>query len=529
MDEAHRMRRKLMQNRIYEQPDYNNLMRFVIDISPKTKSLLLATATPVQMHPIEAWDLLFALSKGNDFVLGNEWSPWRQQPETTIKIVSGEEGLPEDNEWDWIRNPFPFSDENRDANLLRKNTFNKTDGVSVISGNDYEKITGVSETRYRNLKGVFVREYNPFIRYIIRRTRKYLEETINQATGESYLKKIKVELYGEKEEDALKMPHYFQVAYENADEFCKLLQARIKGGGFFKTMLLKRLGSSIYAGYKTVEKFLKRDAELEDEENEISDNEIDFFNFSSQELEKLRICMEALKQNIDEDPKYNEISRYLFEMDWFSHGCIIFSQYYDTAFWFAQKISKEKLSDKKVGFYVGGNKSGFFVDGKLEILSRDIIKEMVRKNEIKLLFGTDAASEGLNLQRLGTLINLDLPWNPTRLEQRKGRIQRIGQARDFVEILNLRYKDSIEDKVHDMLAERLKDIYDIFGQIPDVLEDVWINVVYGEIEKAKQLINEVKNTHPFDDKYNRIEDIDWESCEKVLSKNDINEVFKIGW
>ena len=44
---------------------------------------------------------------------------------------------------------------------------------------------------------------------------------------------------------------------------------------------------------------------------------------------------------------------------------------------------------------------------------------MVRRGELRLLLGTDAASEGLNLQRLGTLINLDLPWNPTRLEQRK--------------------------------------------------------------------------------------------------------------
>jgi superfamily II DNA/RNA helicase len=61
---------------------------------------------------------------------------------------------------------------------------------------------------------------------------------------------------------------------------------------------------------------------------------------------------------------------------------------------------------------------------------------MVRTSEIRLLLGTDAASKGLNLQRLGTLINLDLPWNPTRLEQRKGRIQRIGQLKDTVHVKN---------------------------------------------------------------------------------------------
>lgn len=48
------------------------------------------------------------------------------------------------------------------------------------------------------------------------------------------------------------------------------------------------------------------------------------------------------------------------------------------------------------------------------------------------MIGTYAASEGLNLQRLDTLINLDLFWNPTRLEQRKDRIQRIGPSRSTV-------------------------------------------------------------------------------------------------
>lgn len=61
------------------------------------------------------------------------------------------------------------------------------------------------------------------------------------------------------------------------------------------------------------------------------------------------------------------------------------------------------------------------------------------------MLGTDAASEGLNLQKLGTLINIDLPWNPTRLEQRKGRIQRIGQARSEVWIANLRYREGPGD------------------------------------------------------------------------------------
>ena len=82
----------------------------------------------------------------------------------------------------------------------------------------------------------------------------------------------------------------------------------------------------------------------------------------------------------------------------------------------------------------------------------------MHKGRVRLILGTDAASEGLNLQYLGTLINLDLPWNPSRLEQRKGRIQRIGQLRDTVDIYNMPYAGSVEDRVHQLLSDGLEDI-----------------------------------------------------------------------
>jgi hypothetical protein len=59
-----------------------------------------------------------------------------------------------------------------------------------------------------------------------------------------------------------------------------------------------------------------------------------------------------------------------------------------------------------------------------------------------------------------------------RAKQRKGRIQRIGQLNANVYIYNMRYKGSVEDRVHYLLSERLESIYSMFGQLPDVLEDV---------------------------------------------------------
>jgi superfamily II DNA/RNA helicase len=160
---------------------------------------------------------------------------------------------------------------------------------------------------------------------------------------------------------------------------------------------------------------------------------------------------------------------------------------------------------------------------------RDEIKAKVKHGEVRLLIGTDAASEGLNLQRLGTLINLDLPWNPTRLEQRKGRIQRIGQVRDEVYVCNLRYRGSVEDRVHQLLSSRLEYIFDLFGQIPDVLESLWIDVAQGEVEDAKRLIDGIQQTHPFDDRYAKVENLDWESCARVLSATEIRKVLAAGW
>jgi hypothetical protein len=158
-----------------------------------------------------------------------------------------------------------------------------------------------------------------------------------------------------------------------------------------------------------------------------------------------------------------------------------------------------------------------------------LIKTEVRRGKVRLILGTDAASEGLNLQRLGSLINLDLPWNPSRLEQRKGRIQRIGQVRDTIDIYNMRYADSVEDRVHQLLSDRLEDICNLFGQLPDILEDVWIDAALGEIERARQTIDSVPVKHPFEIRYHRIEKVNWEACAMVLNSADRKQYLSRGW
>ena len=183
-----------------------------------------------------------------------------------------------------------------------------------------------------------------------------------------------------------------------------------------------------------------------------------------------------------------------------------------------------------IGLYAGSNRSGLWRDGRFQRCDRNVLKDRVRSGDLKLLLGTDAASEGLNLQRLGTLINIDLPWNPTRLEQRKGRIQRIGQVRNEIWIANLRYRKSVEDRVHQMLANRLKAIHGLFGQIPDTLEDVWVQVALNDEQAANQLIDRTTATrNPFDAKYSKVVDADWETCVLVLNGFSMKELLPRRW
>nr|WP_309139784.1 helicase-related protein [Siccirubricoccus sp. G192] len=156
-----------------------------------------------------------------------------------------------------------------------------------------------------------------------------------------------------------------------------------------------------------------------------------------------------------------------------AHGCIIFSQYYDTAKWVADCVAAE-FPAIPVGLYAGAGRSGIYKDGQFASTDRNVIKTAVRNHELRLLVATDAACEGLNLQTLGTLVNIDLPWNPSKLEQRIGRIKRFGQVRDRVDMLSLVYEGSRDEVVYDRLSERMKDRFDIFGQLPDTLDDDWI-------------------------------------------------------
>jgi SNF2 family DNA or RNA helicase len=535
VDESHRARRKnLGPSHEGEKPDPNNLLGFLLEIAGNTKSLLLATATPVQLYPIEAYDLLSILTGGeNKSVLGNKFSKWRTNAFESLNIIRDVSEIQDtENElFKWISNPLPPASEGRDYRILRR-ALSAKDSESVIAPSIWVDLSLPDRSRLESMKEDFFKNHNPYIRHIIRRTRDFLENTKNPETGEPYLQKIEVKLYGESDRDAIHLPTYLRDAYETAKEFCQLLGERAGGTGFLKTLLLRRVGSSLYAGKVTANKMLgiRRDLEFDSEEDEDEDaqrSEI-FVNMPEGEKSLLRKFSQILEEHMDSDPKYELVSSILKKDRWLERGCIIFSQYYDSIDWLANKL-KEDFTEEKIGIYAGSNRSGVIENGVFKRASREEIKGLVRKGKIKLLLGTDAASEGLNLQTLGTLINLDLPWNPTRLEQRKGRIQRIGQVYDEVWIYNMRYKNSVEDRVHELLSDRLEKINSLFGQIPDVLEDVWVDIALNKIDDALRTIDALPPRNPFEIRYDKIEPIDWESCAKVLDSHEKKKHLLKGW
>lgn len=405
----------------------------------------------------------------------------------------------------------------------------------------YEKIEGIKgtpdERRFgRIMDSDFMTNHNPFIRKIVRRTRDFLENTINPETGEPYLKEVKVKLLGESDKDAVVLPPYLQEAYDHAEQFSELLQKRVKGGGFLKTLLLRRVGSTMIAGKNTAEKMLLNwGATLEENDYELDEFDIEseasneVKNITDEERQCLIRFVNTLEANKDKDPKYQIVLDLLIKDQWLERGSIIFSQYFDSAYWVAENLSND-IQGEKIGIYAGGEKSGLLTNGIFEKKSKEEIKAMVKRRELKVLVGTDAASEGLNLQTLGTLINLDLPWNPTRLEQRKGRIQRIGQVYDEVYIYNMRYKGSVEDRVHSILSSRLESIHGLFGQIPDVLQDVWVDVALNDIQEAQRKIDSVPTHHPFELRYHvNVAKVNWETCINVLDSTEKRKHLLTGW
>ena len=102
--------------------------------------------------------------------------------------------------------------------------------------------------------------------------------------------------------------------------------------------------------------------------------------------------------------------------------------------------------------------------------------------DVRILISTDAGGEGLNLQFCHVIVNFDMPWNPMRLEQRIGRVDRIGQPH-VVRAINFVLEDTVEHRVREVLEEKLAVIAQEFGvdKAADVMDSVEVEPIFDEL------------------------------------------------
>lgn len=340
--------------------------------------------------------------------------------------------------------------------------FKLTDDQATLA--DLDRI---DEARKIDLDFLELRDVNPFTQRVVKRSRDRLE-----AEG----KLVKIEMVPLGDGQPILASHAMEQAFELAEQFAQTLHQRAKAVGFIKTLLQRRVGSSLEAGLKTTRKMVAgRDV---DEDSEGEEEGESIYPLTEAEKEILKRLEEHLTRHLEResDPKFERVRQVLqdeFEgQTWLERGVLIFSQYYDSAYGLAEYLVDH--IDEPIGLYANSSSSKLFEGGKVQSVERELLKEKVTQGRLKLLIGTDAASTGLNLQRLGCLINLDLPWNPTLLEQRKGRVQR-GTVAKRIPFYNMRYDKGAEQKLFETLSGRIQEITAIFGTVPDFIVDRWVD------------------------------------------------------
>ncbi|MEZ3165412.1 SNF2-related protein [Halorubrum miltondacostae] len=192
-----------------------------------------------------------------------------------------------------------------------------------------------------------------------------------------------------------------------------------------------------------------------------------------QEIEELESFVNNLK-HINKDPKIDQLIDDLNELDRGGHNrVIIFTQYADTMDFIRNSLTS--IHSETVATYSGrgGEMWNAYEQSWVSVGKERVKREFAAdEGKVEILVCTDSASEGLNLQECGALINYDLPWNPMRVEQRIGRIDRIGQRYSEVQILNYSYKDTVETDIYERLNSRIDLFENVVGEMQPVLSGV---------------------------------------------------------
>ena len=183
-----------------------------------------------------------------------------------------------------------------------------------------------------------------------------------------------------------------------------------------------------------------------------------------QTLKRLETLAQKVRQS-DTDRKWEELSdllraEELFDLQGHRHKLIIFTEHRDTLSYLTERIQT----------LIGNPNAVVTIHGSMQWKERRKVQEDFKNDrEVQILVATDAAGEGINLQQAHLMVNYDLPWNPNRIEQRFGRIHRIGQT-EACHLWNLVAAETREGEVFNTLFSKLEQQRDsLGGAVFDVL------------------------------------------------------------
>jgi len=471
VDEAHHARRQGPE-RGPERP--NRLLALLRELSRRTRGLWLLSATPMQVHPLELWDLLALLGLGGT---------WGAGPEPFLRFFTELRRGPAALDWSAV---LPLVREEIAVSGLDPAFGQQAERELGAVG--WEQVRGVLtgrsslapqhlDERQRAWLLAGVRRHTPLARLMFRHTRSLLRR---------YAERGVLQLRVPEREPRpvwIAMTPVEQGLYERIEEYIAEFYARYeaerKGLGFVMTVYRRRLTSSFAAVRASLERRLeylrgrRRDPGLTEEDLEQAELEQDVSEELPQALERAfaeeaRYLEDFVRELelLGHDSKVAALLDCLEELLRSHETVAVFTQYTDTMDELRERL--RTVYGRQVACYSGRGGEAWH-DGAWRPVTKEAIKNAFRDGQVKILLCTDAASEGLNLQTCGALVNYDLPWNPMRVEQRIGRFDRIGQRYPVVQVRNLFYAGTIEAEIYRRLSDRIDWFRTVVGELQPIL------------------------------------------------------------
>ena len=189
-----------------------------------------------------------------------------------------------------------------------------------------------------------------------------------------------------------------------------------------------------------------------------------------------RGAIERLLERIGALPPDSKLARLTEALDELARDgyrqVMVFTQYTDTLD-FLRRVLRGRGGARVLCFSGrGGEVPAAGGPDAWRVIDREQVKRRFRDGGADLLLCTDAASEGLNFQFCGALVNYDMPWNPMRVEQRIGRIDRVGQRHPAIRVVNLHYEGTVETAVYRALRRRIGLFEQVVGRLQPILAEM---------------------------------------------------------